>query len=44
MKPLVTTEMVSPELAEWWFNKTVYDREAIIYNAYMKERLGGING
>ena len=40
MEATIVTEMISPVLAEWWYNKTVIDREAIIYDAYMKEKLG----
>ena len=41
-RPIVSMEMISPVLAEWWFSKTIIDREAILYDRYMKEKLGEV--
>lgn len=43
-KLIVVTEMISPELIDWWLDLSIVDRESIIFNAYSERVLGGING
>jgi hypothetical protein len=37
---MVITEQINSELVNWWINKSVTERELIIFQAYSKEVLG----
>ena len=39
-KVVMLCETISPELAEWFSNLNIYDRELIIMDAYLTERVG----
>ena len=38
-KVIIMFEMISPELADWFLNLDIVDRESIIYDAYIKYTL-----
>jgi len=39
---IMICEIVSPELADWFLNLNIFDRELILMNAYMDDKLGMI--
>lgn len=38
-RTLCVTDFISPELAQWWYNLSIYEREAIVFEAYSERKL-----